>query len=176
VTADAGQFAGFGPNEWLVYEMYQQYQRDPDSVDKAWWDFFSDYSPSEPIGHHSATPNGSTSAEPAATAPAPARSEPAPAAAPSSSATPATPSAPASPATATAPAPTRATAPSTPGGRPLKGAAARTVINMEASLSVPTATSVRAVPAKLLVDNRVVINNHLRRGRGGKVGFTHLIG
>ena len=58
----------------------------------------------------------------------------------------------------------------------LRGAAARTVTNMTASLSVPTATSVRSVPAKLLVDNRIVINNHLQRGRGGKVSFTHLIG
>ena len=58
----------------------------------------------------------------------------------------------------------------------LRGAASRTVANMEASLNVPTATSVRAVPAKLLVDNRIVINNHLARGRGGKVSFTHLIG
>ena len=47
---------------------------------------------------------------------------------------------------------------------------------MTASLAVPTATSVRSVPAKLLADNRIVINNHLRRGRGGKVSFTHLIG
>ena len=47
---------------------------------------------------------------------------------------------------------------------------------MEASLEVPTATSVRAIPAKLLIDNRVVINNHLKRSRGGKVSFTHLIG
>ncbi|HEU5267423.1 MAG TPA: multifunctional oxoglutarate decarboxylase/oxoglutarate dehydrogenase thiamine pyrophosphate-binding subunit/dihydrolipoyllysine-residue succinyltransferase subunit, partial [Jatrophihabitans sp.] len=59
---------------------------------------------------------------------------------------------------------------------PLRGAAARVVANMESSLHVPTATSVRAVPAKLLFDNRVVINNHLRRARGGKVSFTHLIG
>jgi multifunctional 2-oxoglutarate metabolism enzyme len=58
----------------------------------------------------------------------------------------------------------------------LRGAAARTAANMAASLTVPTATSVRAVPAKLLVDNRIVINNHLGRGRGGKVSFTHLIG
>src|SRR4029079_7587586 len=43
-------------------------------------------------------------------------------------------------------------------------------------LEVPTATSVRAVPAKLLADNRVVINNQLRRTRGGKISFTHLIG
>ena len=47
---------------------------------------------------------------------------------------------------------------------------------MDASLQVPTATSVRAIPAKLLSDNRIVINNHLARGRGGKVSFTHLIG
>ena len=60
--------------------------------------------------------------------------------------------------------------------KPLRGASARVVTNMEASLTVPTATSVRAVPAKLLIDNRVVINNHLARSRGGKVSFTHLIG
>nr|WP_029291306.1 multifunctional oxoglutarate decarboxylase/oxoglutarate dehydrogenase thiamine pyrophosphate-binding subunit/dihydrolipoyllysine-residue succinyltransferase subunit [Cellulomonas sp. HZM] len=58
----------------------------------------------------------------------------------------------------------------------LRGPAARVVTNMEASLEVPTATSVRAVPAKLMVDNRIVVNNHLTRGRGGKISFTHLIG
>jgi len=58
----------------------------------------------------------------------------------------------------------------------LRGPAARVVTNMESSLEVPTATSVRAVPAKLMVDNRIVINNHLARGRGGKISFTHLIG
>ena len=58
----------------------------------------------------------------------------------------------------------------------LRGAAARVVENMNASLQVPTATSVRTVPAKLMGDNRTVINNHLARGRGGKVSFTHLIG
>ena len=58
----------------------------------------------------------------------------------------------------------------------LRGAPARTVQNMDASLSVPVATSVRSVPVKLLWDNRTVINNHLARARGGKVSFTHLIG
>jgi len=47
---------------------------------------------------------------------------------------------------------------------------------MNISLSVPTATSVRNIPVKLLWDNRIVINNHLKRARGGKVSFTHLIG
>src|SRR5690606_16543717 len=58
----------------------------------------------------------------------------------------------------------------------LRGPAARVVTNMEASLEVPTATSVRAVPAKPMVDNRTVINNHLARTHRGKVSFTHLIG
>ncbi len=58
----------------------------------------------------------------------------------------------------------------------LRGAPARTAKNMDASLTIPTATSVRSLPVKLLVDQRIVINNHLRRSRGGKVSFTHLIG
>ncbi len=58
----------------------------------------------------------------------------------------------------------------------LRGAAAAVAKNMSASLDVPTATSVRAIPAKLMIDNRIVINNHLKRTRGGKISFTHLIG
>ena len=58
---------------------------------------------------------------------------------------------------------------------PIRGVSARVVASMEGSLTVPTATSVRAVPAKLMIDNRIVINNHLKRARGGKVSFTHLI-
>ncbi|MET0726116.1 MAG: multifunctional oxoglutarate decarboxylase/oxoglutarate dehydrogenase thiamine pyrophosphate-binding subunit/dihydrolipoyllysine-residue succinyltransferase subunit [Leifsonia sp.] len=59
---------------------------------------------------------------------------------------------------------------------PLRGMAKSLATNMDVSLTVPTATSVRAIPAKLLIDNRIVINNHLGRTRGGKVSFTHLIG
>ncbi|HEY0618142.1 MAG TPA: 2-oxo acid dehydrogenase subunit E2, partial [Kribbella sp.] len=58
----------------------------------------------------------------------------------------------------------------------LRGAPARTAQNMETSLQVPTATSVRQVPVKLLIDNRIVVNNHLKRARGGKISFTHLVG
>ncbi|WP_145009441.1 multifunctional oxoglutarate decarboxylase/oxoglutarate dehydrogenase thiamine pyrophosphate-binding subunit/dihydrolipoyllysine-residue succinyltransferase subunit [Kocuria salsicia] len=58
----------------------------------------------------------------------------------------------------------------------LRGPAKAVAANMEASLTVPTATTVRAVPAKLLIDNRLVINSHLARNRGGKVSFTHLVG
>ena len=59
---------------------------------------------------------------------------------------------------------------------PLRGMAKSLATNMDASLTVPTATSVRTIPAKLMIDNRIVINNHLKRTRGGKVSFTHIIG
>ena len=58
---------------------------------------------------------------------------------------------------------------------PLRGAAARIVTNMNASLSVPTATSVRSVSARLLEINRVALNEALARTTGAKVSFTHII-
>ncbi len=58
----------------------------------------------------------------------------------------------------------------------LRGPSAAIAKNMSASLEVPTATSVRAVPAKLMIDNRIVVNNHLARTRGGKISFTHILG
>jgi 2-oxoglutarate dehydrogenase E1 component len=60
--------------------------------------------------------------------------------------------------------------------QPLRGGAVRQVENMEESLRVPTATSVRTVPAKLLEINRNILNNQLARTGRGKVSFTHLIG
>ena len=188
----------FGPNQWLVDELYQRYQDDPGSVDRAWWSFFADYhpAPSGPAGSGSAAaaaPAASPAAEPASTAP--------PAAQQGTAGRPATgpPASPAEGSTQLAPVRPASVRPATPADVPvgaaaqpagsaradaasradqvrLRGAAARTAVNMTASLSVPTATSVRAVPAKLLVDNRIVINNNLARGRGGKVSFTHLIG
>src|SRR6266699_1440403 len=174
----AASQADFGANEWLVEELYQRYLADPGSVDRAWWSFFADYQPTLPngtgpqpvIGRQAAA---AAQAPPQAQAPAPA---PAPAQSPARAPAPAPPA----PAPQASPAPPAAAPPppalSGAEVSRLRGAAARTVTNMTASLAVPTATSVRAVPAKLLVDNRIVINNHLRRGRGGKVSFTHLIG
>ncbi|MFE4785672.1 multifunctional oxoglutarate decarboxylase/oxoglutarate dehydrogenase thiamine pyrophosphate-binding subunit/dihydrolipoyllysine-residue succinyltransferase subunit, partial [Streptomyces sp. NPDC056716] len=107
---------------------------------------------------------------------APAPAQPAAPAVPATPAAPAAKAAPAAPATAAAQAAPAAEAPAGPQLVTLRGPAAAVVKNMDASLEVPTATSVRAVPVKLLFDNRIVINNHLKRARGGKISFTHLIG
>ncbi len=182
--------SGFGPNEWLVDELYESYRKDRNSVDKAWWEFFKDYEPGEGTfgrdyavsANHpkvpAAPPAASTPAAPAVANGAPPTSAPAPA--PTKEPTPT--KEPAPTAAASAPTPREIQARPTQGELsesvhvPIRGVAARVVTNMEASLEVPTATSVRSVPAKLLIDNRIVINNHLARSRGGKVSFTHIIG
>ncbi|WP_210686862.1 multifunctional oxoglutarate decarboxylase/oxoglutarate dehydrogenase thiamine pyrophosphate-binding subunit/dihydrolipoyllysine-residue succinyltransferase subunit [Mycolicibacterium sp. GESEQ-9] len=165
----------FGQNEWLVEEMYRKFREDPSSVDPSWHEFLVDYSP-EPT-----TDNTVANGQPAAPV-APPTPAPAPPAAPATAPAQAAPAkaAPAKAAPAK-PAPAKA-AKSGPSPaeddetQVLRGAAAAVVKNMNASLEVPTATSVRAIPAKLMIDNRVVINNHLKRTRGGKVSFTHLLG
>ncbi|WP_368666551.1 hypothetical protein, partial [Kitasatospora sp. MBT63] len=87
-SSSASSTTGFGPNEWLVDEIYQQYLQDPNSVDRAWWDFFADYKPGTEVTSvtQAATPVGPTPttvaapAAPAAAAPAaPAPAVPAPA-------------------------------------------------------------------------------------------------
>ncbi|MDF3297925.1 multifunctional oxoglutarate decarboxylase/oxoglutarate dehydrogenase thiamine pyrophosphate-binding subunit/dihydrolipoyllysine-residue succinyltransferase subunit [Streptomyces tropicalis] len=190
--------AAFGPNEWLVDEIYQQYLQDPNSVDRAWWDFFADYKPGAaaspaPAGTVAAgaaetTPTAPAApaapakpatqapaaAQPAPSAPAPAQAAPAPAKPAAQAPAAAKPAAAAAkPQAKAAPA---AASPEGPEFITLRGPSAAVAKNMNASLELPTATSVRAVPVKLLFDNRIVINNHLKRARGGKISFTHLIG
>ena len=210
--------ASFGPNEWLVDELYEQYLQDKNSVDKAWWSFFADYKPGAAAANGSSngqSANGASNgaSNDAATQAPKAEAKTEAKAAPKADTKAGTKTdASAQPAPSTAPkaeksrssrdtsSPSHTLDPkqaelsnarpiSRDGGAaavqapevedthvPLRGVAARIVTNMEQSLEVPTATSVRAVPAKLLIDNRIVINNHLARSRGGKVSFTHLLG
>ncbi len=242
-SSTSHQASDFGPNEWLVEEMYQRFQEDPSAVDPAWHEFFADYgkdgekASSSSVGTEEPadTSSGNGSAPAASsggvtrgaateddqgsgsgTETGAAGSGDAPAqkavtnggkAGGKGTATsrdvppPVTPKAEPPPAeerlrTASAPAPasssngtpakpaagsgSKAAKPTQDGGgattTPLRGAANAIAKNMTASLELPTATSVRAVPAKLLADNRIVINNHLKRTRGGKLSFTHLIG
>ncbi len=186
MTPDNKFGGSFGPNEWLVDEMYEQYLKDPNSVDENWKAFFA--------GHNGA-PVISNGAAKVSTPPIPKRSQtptstPVVSAPMPSTPVPSTP-VPTPPSQPTVrpvmqPSPTPAqpvaqptkeiTTPTSARIEPLRGVANRVVQSMEASLSVPTATSVRAIPAKLMIDNRTVINNHLKRARGGKVSFTHIIG
>ncbi|MEN2510910.1 multifunctional oxoglutarate decarboxylase/oxoglutarate dehydrogenase thiamine pyrophosphate-binding subunit/dihydrolipoyllysine-residue succinyltransferase subunit [Gordonia polyisoprenivorans] len=230
----------FGQNEWLVEEMYQQYQKDPNSVDPSWHDLLKNYTPnggdtgasgsSNGTGARAASANGaagngsaSAPAQPSPTKPSPTKpstAKPSPATSTDSQPAPqrkqgvtldqgpepratSTRKTPAREASATKAASGRSVASrdgssqsqkdrpaKEPVAKPaasapaatedetkvLRGPAAAIAKNMAASLQIPTATSVRAVPAKLMIDNRIVINNHLARTRGGKISFTHILG
>ena len=153
MTQFGGAGGSFGPNAWLVDDMYDRFLADPDSVSESWREFFADYRPA-PVP----APQRPGRRPPPARRRQPAlgdRRRP----------------------TLAAPAPA-ATGAAAERGRPvlLRGAASRIVANMEASLGVPTATSVRTVPARLLEVNRLILNNQLARTTGAKVSFTHIIG
>jgi len=145
----------FGANSWLVEEMYEQFRSDPASVSDAWREFFSDYRSVADGPQNVVTP-----------APAPA---PAPAVAPSTPAP--SPTVP----TAVPSAPVAVPVPADVTPEPIRGVGAAIVTNMEKSLSVPTATSFRNVPARLLEVNRKQINDYRSRHGLTKVSFTHII-
>ncbi len=186
----------FGANEWLVDEMYERYLVDKDSVDQSWWPVLEQRrsgapaaTPAAPAPEPAADPAPAAETEPspqnqvggeaqipAEVTEAPASGSPAPA----TGSTPVarTTNAPAKPQPIPAEAPQAAPAAESAEQdvvTQLKGMQKTLATNMDASLTVPTATSVRTIPAKLMIDNRIVINNHLKRARGGKVSFTHLI-
>ncbi|MDQ1528658.1 MAG: multifunctional 2-oxoglutarate metabolism enzyme, partial [Actinomycetota bacterium] len=195
-----GASGEFGANEWLVDEMYERYIVDKNSVDPTWWPILESYkptaidpTPTTAIPIQDAAPQ-QESALPAATVDQSAPSEQVDDAEPTNSTPVQAPTQPVAkttsvqarpqpiPADAPATSPTSvASADSAPEPEPensvatLKGVAKSLAANMDISLTVPTATSVRTIPAKLMIDNRIVINNHLKRARGGKVSFTHLI-
>ncbi|MCU0330712.1 MAG: multifunctional oxoglutarate decarboxylase/oxoglutarate dehydrogenase thiamine pyrophosphate-binding subunit/dihydrolipoyllysine-residue succinyltransferase subunit [Candidatus Kapabacteria bacterium] len=150
-------------NSAFVDELYFEYLRDPDSVAPEWRAYFQSTIPDLPAP--SAAPlelpkpvsNGNGIAE---VRPPVASASPAPAA-PAASATPAHSRAPVL----------------LPGDQlvPLSSIGGKIAENMMNSLSVPTATSVRAIPVKALEENRRLLNLALARRRGPKLSFTHIL-
>src|SRR5215211_2397897 len=152
-TPDLSQFIAeeFGANATYVEGLLERFRSNPELVDDSWRAYFSEL-----------TSNGATAVVTTTDGDGGA----------------ATPKASAAPAAAPAPAP--APAPETkaqPEGEvlPIRGPALKIVENMESSLSVPTATSERRIPVKLLDENRRIINQHLAENDRGKASYTHLI-
>ncbi|MDO4240919.1 MAG: multifunctional oxoglutarate decarboxylase/oxoglutarate dehydrogenase thiamine pyrophosphate-binding subunit/dihydrolipoyllysine-residue succinyltransferase subunit [Microbacteriaceae bacterium] len=187
--AAAEENSNFGANAWLVDELYKQYLTDKNSVDPSWWPTLEKMRAAG--GQQAGQPAASKAADgPDAIKPADKSAAAAPAAKTAdkpadSSATPSVQARTTATAPRSTPIPAEAqksqpqaedSDEATDTVTQLKGIARTISKNMDMSLSIPTATSVRTVPAKLMIDNRIVINNHLARTRGGKISFTHLIG
>ncbi len=183
---------GLGPNDWYIEYMREQFTADPQSVDESWRRYFDSHpvppepaAPSagpalnadvEPAAERAFSPEDRNPGESPATEEAPnfeyvTRSDLPPA--PPTRLNEAT--SPYVRTLATEDLPAVEGKEDGPNLQPIRGVGRSIVKNMEASLAVPTATSVREIPAKLLIENRAVINKHLSRTVGGKVSFTHLI-
>ncbi len=145
--------AAFGPNSALVEELYEQYLKSPSSVPSHWQRYFDELN-----GQHQASGNGAatTSSEPSKTTAPTASSD-------TSSQSASTPVA-------------KAKSPAPAGEQQkIKGVATKIVENMDASLEVPTATSLRVMPVKMMIEDRTIINRHLVKRNEPKASFTHFI-
>ncbi len=152
----------FGPNASYVEGLLNRFRSNPDLVDDSWRSYFSELLGDGASPQQHASGNGRTAAvvAPDAEVRPPVKAEEGRA--------------------ASAAAPERKTA-TVPSGEtsveviPIRGAALKIVENMETSLSVPTATSQRRIPVKLLDENRRIINKYLTENDRGKASYTHLI-
>jgi multifunctional 2-oxoglutarate metabolism enzyme len=157
----------FGPNATYVEGLLNRFRTNPELVDESWRAYFN-----ELLGDGVVPAAGPSENGRAASIPAIARE---------SSAAAATKTVGAATSEAIAAAPERKTAASAPQAEthveaiPIRGAALKIVENMEASLSVPTATSQRRIPVKLLDENRRTVNKYLAENGRGKASYTHLI-
>ena len=169
----------FGGNYAFALDLLEDYRKDRRSVDGTWREYFDRITGAQP----KADP------EPAAAAPAAATQGGSPAveSAPSTAAAPAASGSPVADVVARpvqlvqlAPA-SRSKALVVPAilpgdiAQPIRGGAMRIVENMEASLTVPTATSVRTLPVRTLEENRTILNKHRIAQGAGKISFTHLV-
>ncbi|HEX9983321.1 MAG TPA: multifunctional oxoglutarate decarboxylase/oxoglutarate dehydrogenase thiamine pyrophosphate-binding subunit/dihydrolipoyllysine-residue succinyltransferase subunit [Thermoanaerobaculia bacterium] len=167
----------YGANIAFIEELYEKYRANPESVSASWQEFFHDYEPRLEEEHaedvearHAQTVTAQTvAAQPVAMAASGGGT--AVAAAPAPKPAPVQPT-PARPTAVPAPPPATAANQTVVA---LRGAASKIVQNMEASLSVPTATSIRNIPVKALEENRRVINNHLALIGQSKASFTHIV-
>ena len=147
-----------GPNDWLIEDMRERYLADPDSVSESWRAFFEESDQPGTSDRQSAVgdrqqPSGLRSAIRDQPEVGDQRS-------------------------AVGDQPEEQVAlPAEETTTRLTGITATIARRMEESLAVPTATSFRTMPSKLLEVNRLILNNQLKRlAGGGKVSFTHLIG
>jgi multifunctional 2-oxoglutarate metabolism enzyme len=170
---------GFGVNRWLVDELFEQYRDDPDSLSRSWQEFFEDYRPEAAPDEGPDTGVETTEDD---TAPTKARAK-AEAEGEDEAAAEAEKDAAVGDEEAEEAQREREeqeereeeAAKEEPQAERIRGVKAAIASNMEESLAVPTATSIRTIPAKLLEVNRRIANNYLRRTYGGKVSFTHII-
>ena len=137
----------FGPNSALVEELYKQYQENPESVPNHWRKYFDELNGKEPSAP---APEAKQEVDSKPEAAQPEKSE-------------------------TKKEKPQISIPEDAEVQKIKGVASKIVENMDESIYVPTATSLRVLPVKMMTEDRAIINTHLLRTGQPKASFTHLI-
>ncbi len=137
--------AVFGPNSALVEELYNQYQENPESVPPHWRKYFDELEGKETPTPQEAQSNGSDVKAPTQPKPKKVKEEQDP------------------------------SVPDSAEVEKIKGVASKIAENMDESIYVPTATSLRVLPVKMLWEDRSIINTHLLQRGEPKASFTHII-
>jgi len=151
--------SSLGFNTGYIEELYKQYLDDPQSVSESWRDFFAYYHPDASFMAAPSRPAPAGDGEQAASGPAgppeeaPAAEQPAPQAKQASPQPPSGDGAPQRPVVSAAPSVDEDHAEV----KAIRGPSAKIVENMEDSIGVPTATSIRTMPVKLLIENRALL-------------------
>ncbi|MTI89362.1 MAG: multifunctional oxoglutarate decarboxylase/oxoglutarate dehydrogenase thiamine pyrophosphate-binding subunit/dihydrolipoyllysine-residue succinyltransferase subunit [Balneolaceae bacterium] len=140
--------AVFGPNSALVEELYEQYKSSPETVPPHWKKYFDEL---EGIPTEEPTVADTEIKEaPVTKKPTKAKEK-------------------------AKPKKKESRIPKNAQLEKIKGVATKIVENMDESLEVPTATSLRVMPVKMLVEDRTIINRHLIQKNEPKASFTHFI-
>lgn len=148
------KLAEFGVNTWFVMELLENFINNPNSVGKDWQDLFAglNITSNGKISVQNTRTNGASGTEPAGYT---------------------------NPSTSSSITPLPVNLPQPQEGEEaiqIKGVGERIIENMTSSLTIPIATSFRAIPVKVLEENRLIINNYLKKTNSGKISFTHIIG
>ncbi|HVF57175.1 MAG TPA: hypothetical protein VM934_13550, partial [Pyrinomonadaceae bacterium] len=172
---DYSQFIAenFGANATYVEGLLSRFRSDPSLVGDEWRAYFTEMlggqagdgdggatmtatatAQSDGNGASNATRTSSPAEEAARISPPDPRAETSAQPAPQAASAPPQQAAQAQPASTVA-------APANTDASPIRGGALKIVENMETSLTVPTATSNRQVPVKILEENRAIINAYL---------------
>ncbi len=137
----------FGPNSALVEELFEQYKSDPESVPAHWKSYFDELTGNQPT-EKPATKAVQQPVNGTQTA---------------------------DPVVMPAKGKVIADPPKNADLQKIKGVASKIVENMDESLEVPTATSLRVLPVKMMIEDRTIINRHLVKRNEPKASFTHFI-
>lgn len=149
--------AVFGPNSALVEELFNQYKEDPTSVPNHWRQYFDEIEGVDAAEEIKSEAQRAGNGSPSVSTPEPTtRKKQDSKEAPQKEES-------------------EVSIPSGAKLEKIKGISSKIVQNMDESLEVPTATSVRSLPMKMLIEDRAIINRHLEQTNEPKSSFTHYI-